>query len=281
MEIHPLIAFPIIRDIVLVEGADARSYLQTQLTQDVEALLMGGSAWSFILDPKSSIEALVRVTRIGHDRMTLDIEPGRGDAVRARLDGQLFRTDARFSQDTWPGISWIGDGSKDMRSDEPIVALSAWPGIDGLDVVGPNVAAPTDVYIGSSEELEEVRIRTGWPAMGSEIFEGVTPAMTGLVDRTISFDKGCYTGQELVARVHHRGAAPTKRLVAISAPEPVLAGSPLERDGESVGEVTSASARTGHALGYLIRKVDTPAVIDVGGQTVTVTDLSAAHQSSS
>jgi folate-binding protein YgfZ len=281
MDSRPPTAFPIVRDIVLVQGADARSYLQTQLTQDVEGLPLAGSAWSFILDPKSSIDALVRVTRIGQERVTLDTEPGHGDAVRARLDGHLFRTDARFSQDTWPGISWIGHGSQDMRSDAPIVSLSAWSGVDGLDIVGPNVPMPADAPIGSSEELYEIRIRSGWPSMDSEISEGVTPAMTRLVERAVSFDKGCYTGQELVARVHHRGAAPTKRLVTISGSEPLPTGAALELDGESVGEITSASSRTGDALGFLIRRVDTPVTLHVGGRTVAVADLPTAPQPSS
>lgn len=281
MDTAPLTAFPIIRDIVLVEGADARSYLQSQLTQDIEALPMGGSAWSFILDPKSSIEAFVRVTRIGHERITLDAEPGYGDAVRKRLDGRLFRTDARFSQDAWPGISWVGPGATDRRSEAPIVTRSPWTGIEGLDIVGPNVVIPEDATVGTDDDLDLLRIRAGWPAMSTEIGEGITPAMTGLVDETVSFDKGCYTGQELVARVHHRGAAPTKRLVWLTAANPLSSGAPLEAEGESVGEVTSSSPRTGDALGYLMRKIETPATLTAAGQTIEARTVAREPQPSS
>lgn len=266
-------AFPLVRDVVLVEGADARSYLQTQVTQDVEALPLGGSTWSFILDAKSTIEALVRVTRLGQARMALDIEEGYGHTVRTRLDGRLFRTDARFSQATWPGISWVGEGAAGMKTDAPIVSLSPWNGIEGLDIVGPNVAIPDGADIGSREDLEALRVRTGWPAMGAEIGEGITPAMTGLGDKTISFVKGCYTGQELVARVHNRGAAPTKRLVALTASDPLSPGATLELQGEPVGEVTSISPQTGEALGYLARKVATPASLISAGQTVSAMEL--------
>lgn len=265
-----LTATPIERDIVIVEGSDARSYLQTQLTQDIEAIPLGQSMWSFILDPKASIEALVRVTRIGHDRLALDIEPGYGESVRARLDGLLFRTDARFSQATWPGVAWRGDGSSTRTFDAPIVSVCSARSPEGVDVIGPNVSAPADL---PSADLEAMRIHTGWPAMGSEIMEGITPAMTGLIDATVSFDKGCYTGQEPVARSYHRGAAPTKRLVRVSAaPGTVAAGSEFRINDEPAGQVTSMLA-TGDGLGYLARKFDCPADATIEEARLRVTEL--------
>lgn len=259
------------RDVVLVEGADARSYLQSQLTQDVEAIVVGGSAWSFILDPKSNIEALVRITRIGHDRLALDIESGFGDAVRRRLDDRLFRTDARFSQFEWRAIAWRGDGALARKTDAPILSRSTWTTIEGLDVVGPNVVVPADVDVGTDADFEGLRIEAGWPAMGAELGDGITPAMTGLVDTTVSFDKGCYTGQELVARTYHRGAAPTQRLVHLRSQEP-LAVDTVTIDGEAVGRVTSASV-SGVALAYLARRVGTPVQGVVAGTDVAIADI--------
>ncbi|MCZ7531813.1 MAG: hypothetical protein M5U23_00125 [Acidimicrobiia bacterium] len=265
-----LTATPIERDIVMVEGSDARSYLQTQLSQDIEAIDLAQSAWSFILDPKGSIEALVRITRIGHDRLTLDVEPGYGDSVRARLDGHLFRTDARFSQSTWPGVAWRGDGSSKQRFDAPIVSVCSGSSPEGIDVIGPNVSAPANM---PTTDLEVLRIQTGWPAMGNEITEGITPAMTGLIDITVSFDKGCYTGQELVARTHHRGAAPTKRLVRVTA-EPGTAPARIEFtiEDQPAGEITSMLA-SGEGLGYLARKHTTPVVATAGDHQVNLTEI--------
>ena len=94
--------------------------------------------------------------------------------------------------------------------------------------------------------------------MGREIDGSVTPAMTGIVAETVAFDKGCYPGQEFVARVHYRGAEPPKRLVRILFD----AGASVEEDndimvgGEQVGTVTSAAK--GVALGYLKRGIDVP-----------------------
>lgn len=259
----PLAATPIERDIVIVEGADARSYLETQLTQDVEQLRIGGSAWSFILDPKSNIEALTRVTRIGNERVALDIEAGFGHVVRERLDGMLFRTDARFKGDTWTAVAWRGPGSASQTQDAPIVATVPWTGIEGLDIVGPNVAVPQHAAPRSPEDLEALRVRSGWPSMGHELGPGIQPAMTGLLDIAVSFDKGCYTGQELVARTYYRGAAPTKRLVRLLGEGVLERGARLTHDGDDVGEVTSAAGQFG--LGYLARKVETPANLTSAG----------------
>ncbi|MDK1019464.1 MAG: hypothetical protein QGD89_08695 [Actinomycetota bacterium] len=256
------------RDVVMVSGVDAGEYLQTQLTQDVLALDPGASAWSFLLGPKSEIVALLRVTRSESDTFLLDVEPGWGDTVRNRIDGLLFRMDVSFDQGCWPGIAWRG-GSPDAV-DAPIFATTPWQGVEGVDSVGPDVAVPEGVALVSREALDEMRIRAGWPAMGSDLESSIRPAMTGLVDRTISFDKGCYTGQEFVARVHYRGAEPPKRLVRIAneggASLPV--GAPIVVAGDEVGTVTSSGI--GVALGYLKRGIETPTSGSVGDITVEI-----------
>ena len=263
--------FAIERDIVIVEGSDARSYLQTQLTQDVMTLGLGQARWSFILDPQSAIEAFVRVTRIGQDRLTLDTEAGFGDAVLSRLDGLLFRTDARFSQARWPGLAWRGQGARAMSVDAPIVGAVPLVGIEALDVVGPKVVVPPDAPVGEAAELERRRVEGGWPSMAFDIPDSTTPAMTGLVDITVSFDKGCYTGQELVARTYHRGAAPTRRLVAVRSDDLIDAGAAVLTAGESIGTVTSS--HDGVGLAYVARAVETPLEAEVNDIVVRVSDL--------
>jgi len=200
-------------DLVIVSGVDAGDYLQTQLTQDVLALHIGESAWSFLLEPKSEIIALMQVTRAGDAEYTLEMESGSGDTVRRTIDELLGRMDISFEQRT--------------------VAVDA--------------------------EDEQSRVERGWPRMGHEIDGSVTPVMTGIVAETIGFDKGCYTGQEFVARVHYRDVAPPKRLVQLvfDESERLSENSPIVVDGDGVGTVTSAAR--GIALGYLKRGVDTPA----------------------
>lgn len=255
-----LTATAIERDVVLVTGADAREYLQTQLTQDVVALEVGDSSWSFLLAPKSEIVAIVRVTRNGEESVLLDLEPSWGQKVIDRIDGLLFRMDVSFALERWSGVAWRGPGSSDVSGDAPIIAATPWPGVEGVDVIGPEVSVPDDAELRSPDALDAMRVVSGWPAMGTEIDGTVTPAMTGLVDSMVSFTKGCYTGQEFVARVHYRDAAPPRRLVRVRF-HPCAAveiGAPIEIDGDTVGSITSVSACSPVALGYLKRSVELP-----------------------
>lgn len=217
-------------DGVIVSGADAGDYLQTQLTQDVVRLGTGESAWSFLLKPKSEIVALMKVTRSADREFALEMEAGWGSAVRNTIDEFLGRMDVSF--------------------DEVAIEVEQEPEID--------------------------RITRGWPRMGREIGDSTTPAMTGIVAETVAFDKGCYPGQEFVARVHYRNAAPPKRLVRIDfdGEASVVVGGEIIVAGEIVGEVTSTAS--GVALGYLKRSVDVPAGATVGN---TAAELLAIRHS--
>ncbi|MCL1598025.1 MAG: hypothetical protein M3094_02485, partial [Actinomycetia bacterium] len=263
------------RDIVVVSGADAFTYLQTQLTQDVVALGPGASTWSFILTPKSEIEELVRVTRL-RDVAVLDVASGRGPALRGRLDGLLFRMEVIFEEATWQGVAWRGDGAREVEVDAPVVAALPWDSAEATDVLGPDVAAPPDMSSLSAEELEALRIEAGWPAE-SEIDGAATPVMTGIVEHTVSFAKGCYTGQEFVARVQSRGATPPRRLVRVSftAGDPLIPGTEITIGDEVVGTVTSSVASAGIGLAYLKRSVTAPADAVCGGVPVGLHEVVA------
>jgi folate-binding protein YgfZ len=263
-----LTATPIERDVVIITGQDAPEYLQTQLTQDVLSLPEGRSRWSFILTPKSEIEAMVRVTRTA-EGFILDVAPGYGDPVRQRLDGPLFRMDVEFAQDTWSGIAWRGEGASDVRRGAPIMATFPWATTEAVDEVGPDAAALADFSALTPGELEALRIAANWPSE-TEIDGKATPAMTGLVEHTVSFEKGCYTGQEFVARVHYRDAAPPRRLVQMAF-EPganVVATAEVVVGEDAVGVVTSAVGALGVGLGYCKRSVLLPAEGVVGPTAV-------------
>ena len=265
-----LTATPIERDVVIIAGADAPEYLQTQLTQDVLSLGVGESLWSFVLTPRGEIEAIVRVTSTS-DGHILDMAPGYGDRVRQRLDGPLFRMDVGFAQDTWPGIAWRGEGASGAAGDAPIRARLPWSGVEAVDEVGPEVRTPPDVTALTQDELDAIRIGANWPSE-AEIDGTATPAMSGIVGLTVNFEKGCYTGQEFVARVHYRDAAPPRRLVQIAF-EPgsaVAEGADVMVDGEPVGTVTSAVAAVGVGLGYCKRSVEMPAEGVVGSIAVAL-----------
>lgn len=265
-----LTATPILRDVVMISGADAPEYLQTQLTQDVLALPRGRSLWSFVLTPKSEIELMTRVTRTP-DGFVLDAAQGYGDRLRQRLDGPLFRMDVQFAQDTWPGIAWRGEGAESVEGDAPILALMPWSTTAAVDEIGPDVQPPPDVGALTPDELDAVRIGENWPSE-AEIDERTTPAMTGIVEHTVNFEKGCYTGQEFVARVHYRDVAPSRRLVRITF-EPgtdVDDGAEVVVGGDLVGTVTSVAVGDGFGLAYCKRSVVLPAEGVIGQAAVVL-----------
>lgn len=259
VHVENLTATAIERDILVARGADAQEHLNSQLTQDISGLGVGDSAWSFLCEPKSEIVALLRVTRSEPTVFVMDTEVGFGDRIRERIDGFLFRMDVSFESAVWPGVAWRGPGSEELESDAPVHMHSPWPGVEGLDEVGPDVEMPDEVDRLTDDELDALRIWLGWPSM-ADIDEGATPAMTGIVNHTVSFTKGCYTGQEFIARVHYREANPPRRLVQVgfhpcAKPTP---GTPIVFDDEEVGTLTSVSNYQPVALGYLKRSVEAP-----------------------
>ncbi|MDQ3757526.1 MAG: hypothetical protein M3394_06735, partial [Actinomycetota bacterium] len=213
------------RDVVVVEGPDAASFLQGQLSQDVAGMAVGESALSFVLQPQGKVDALVRVRREEPDRFLLDVDAGWGTAVVERLNRFRLRVKCDISV----------RGCEKM---EP-----PWGEGDRLDAL--------------------------WPAMGKELDERTIPAETGLVDRAVSFTKGCYTGQELVARIDSRGGHVPRHLRRLElGAEGVPEGAMVELDGKERGRLTSVAGAV--ALAYVHRDVAPPATVDIrwdGGAT--------------
>ena len=127
----------------------------------------------------------------------------------------------------------------------------------------------------SEDELERLRVLAGTPRWGREIDDRILPAEAGLDDRAISFTKGCYPGQEPVARLRHRGRANRGlRLLEIEGDELPAYDAELSYDGKAVGRVTSAVRDDGRmaALAYVRREVPEDAELDVGDATARALD---------
>ena len=97
------------RDVVRVSGPDARSYLQSQLSQELSAVLVGTTTWSFLLQPTGKVAALVRVTVAGDDEVLLDVDGGSGPEVVARLERFRIRVKADIEGLDWRAIAVRGD----------------------------------------------------------------------------------------------------------------------------------------------------------------------------
>ena len=263
-------AAPIQRDVVVVQGPEAIEYLQGQLSQDVEAIAVGESARSLLLQPTGKVDAWLRVTRTADDGVLLDVDDGFGDAVLARLQRFRLRSKVDLDLARWSGLAIRGPGADEADAPSGAKALAAgWPGVAGVDVLSDGEIAMAGAPLVGRGSLEALRVECGVPAMGAELTEDTIPAEAGqwLIDASVSFAKGCYTGQELVARIDSRGGNvphPLRGLLVDGDPPPV--GAELVHDATAdqvpIGVVTS-SARSA-TLGSI-------AIVRVGRATVAGT----------
>jgi folate-binding protein YgfZ len=225
------------RDFVRVSGPDSQAFLQGQLSQDVDTLQPGSTRLSLLLQPNGKVDAFVRVSCIAQEAYLLDVDAGWGDAVVDRLQ--------RFKLRTKADITRVGGWQCIAELQESAIVEEI---IDDIDVEG----VPGDL-----EEYEMLRVKAGIPAMGHEIDDSTIPASLGqgVIDGAVSFTKGCYTGQELVARMDSRDATAPTKLVGVVGD--VAVGDPIQIDGRDVGRVTSAAR--GFALALVRRDVELPA----------------------
>src|SRR6266545_2667041 len=194
------------RDVARVSGPGARSYLHSQLSNDVEGLAVGASRWAFALEPTGKVIVLLRVHRTADEEYVLDTDAGFGEAMIARLNRFKIRVKAEIELLAWRCIAVRGLGSGD--------GVESWGG--GYDLLGVDVTGPDALPEG---DLEAARIAAAFPGMGAEITPGTTiPAETGVLDLAVNFTKGCYPGQELVERMHSRGASAPRQVRRIDVP---------------------------------------------------------------
>ena len=263
-----------LRDVVAVVGPEARTYLQGQLSQDVEALGVGGAAETFLLQPAGKVDVWLRVSRLADDHYVLDADAGYGRVVVDRLQRFLLRTDCTIESVDWNLVTVIDGEPSTFPAPTGGLALSVeWPGLEVVDLLGPSVGLPDGVSEGSLQCWEARRIAAGIPAMGAEIDSSTIPGATGVVDRSTSFTKGCYTGQELVARVDSRSAGTPTRIVRASGSGTAPAvGTDITVAGDPAGHLTSVAAvRDGFvALASVRRAVVTPAEAEAGTTLVSL-----------
>jgi folate-binding protein YgfZ len=238
------------RDFVRISGPDAEDLLDRLVSNDVRGLAPWNACEALLLTPKARVLAPLVVWRRGPEDFLLLTEPGLGEVVRAALVRARFASKAEIEPEEHESWLVLGSGNGGIPNSEYGV-----PAVEVLD------DRPTGEPIGA-DQLERLRIEARTPAWGREIDERVLPAEAGLVERAVSLTKGCFPGQEPIARLHYRGHANRGlRLLEVEgAPEPeteVLHGE------KAVGRVTSSVP--GLALAYVRREVPVDAELDVGG----------------
>ena len=254
-------------------GPDAERYLQGQLSQDLNGLGERSWAWSLVLQPQGRLVALVRVYRAGASEFLLDTDAGTGPALTERLLRFKLRTKADVEQLAWRAVAVRGPGAVNALPGEnghspgqeqgagaqaAVAVPFAWQSLTGYDLLGPVPVAPSGAVAASPEAYEAARIEAGFPRHGAELDERTIPAEAGLVEVAVSFTKGCYTGQELVARIDARGSHVPRHLRGLMLEGPAEPGARLYEaaGGKEVGRLTSIarSPRLGWVgLGYVRR----------------------------
>ena len=230
------------RAYVRVAGPDAEDYLQRMLSNDVTA---AGVVPALLLTAKGRLIAPLRVWRRGPEDFVLLTEPELGEAVRAALLRSRFAAKCEIELEEHTSTVLFGEGDG---------LPGELPG--SVEVLDAGVETTVD-----ADELEQARIEAGIPVWGKELDDSVLPAEAGLDETHISFAKGCFPGQEPIARLRHRGHV-NRRLRVLEA-ESARPGDEIAFEGKPVGRVTSAVA--GVALGYVRVEVPEHAELEIGG----------------
>ena len=244
-----------------MHGPDAAAYLQAMVSNDVEALAVGDACAALVLTPKARVIAPLTVLRRGVSDFLLLTEPGLGERVRSVLLRSRFAAKCEVDLEAHESVVVFGDAEGIPNADY---------GADGAEVLDSG----RELTVGD-DELELLRIKAGTPRWGREIDDRILPAEAGLDQRAIDFEKGCYPGQEPVARQHYRGRVNRSlRVLAIESTELPEYDAELTFEGKVIGRVTSAAVDGDHVIALGFVRVDVPddAALRVGELAVRQLD---------
>ncbi|MGZ8666206.1 MAG: CAF17-like 4Fe-4S cluster assembly/insertion protein YgfZ [Solirubrobacterales bacterium] len=244
-----------------VRGPEAAEYLQGQVTNDVEGLKPGEGCYAALLDRKGHVQADLRVLRTGADEFLLDTEEEGLEEARRHLQTYNIGREAEVTDETMESaiLSLIGPRSAEVagmvRGETHDCEAAEIAGVgclaittdDGLDLAcnaaDRDALAAALVERGAGEigeaAAEIARIEAGVARFGAEITPATMPAEAHIVEAAVSFTKGCYIGQETVARLHYRGR-PNRHLRGLRFDAPAAKGDSLRLGEREVGVVGSA-----------------------------------------
>jgi folate-binding protein YgfZ len=233
------------RDYLRVAGPDAADFLQRMLSNDVEH----APCQAMLLTPKARLIATVLVVRRADDDFLLLTEPGLGEAVTSTLLRARFAAKVAIEPEQHTSVVALGEDGE-IPNDEL--------GEPGAELIDSDLE-PTL----SADEVERLRIEAARPAWGKELDDSILPAEAGLDETHVSFTKGCYPGQEPIARLRHRGKVNRSlRALEVEGAQP---GEEIHYGEKVVGRVTSAVGD--RALGFVRVEVPAGAEVSVGGKT--------------
>ncbi len=284
---------------LLVAGPNAAEYLQGQLTNDVEALEPGDGQYAALLDRKGHMQADMRVLRPAAEELWLDTEAEGLEAARKHLQMYKIGREVEVADVTEERaiLSLIGPRSAEIAATPPLPQHSCEQvSVAGVECLAAGAANGIDLIVAASdsarlhealtgagavevspEAAEILRIEAGVPRFGAEMGTATMPAEAGIVEATVSFTKGCYIGQETVARLHYKGR-PNRNLRGLRLGAPASAGTSLRLGEKEVGTLGSACVSPSLGpigLAIVRREAEPGAHLAVGedGVTAEVVDL--------
>ncbi len=265
--------------VLILRGDDAGEFLNGQVSNDVGSLADGESRYALLLTPKGKLRADMRIARDG-DETVVVCDPAHLPAIRHTIDtyriGYFFSTEDATGE--WSLVELVGATAESLPV--PVVELDSPLGVDLLVETGdlPSLTGALEAQ-GLAElttdEIDAARVSAGVPSFGREMDEDTFPAEAGLEERAVSFEKGCYVGQETVARMHYKGK-PNRHLRLLTADTPLTSGDPVTAaDGRELGTVGTAVVspeRGPVALAILRREAEVGETVQAGSVAATVAE---------
>jgi folate-binding protein YgfZ len=285
------------RGLLRLTGNDPVGMLNAILTKSLPQDAEPG-AYALLLNPKGRVQSDLRILKAGTD-VLVDTEPEGADAAREILGryAPFSRVKLEDLSDAWSVLGLYGPeagnlvGGLDLTEHrtaeveiggETLLAAGVATPVPGYDLLGPSDAvaraaehlATLGAAPAGPDVYEAARVRAGIPRFGADLTPENFPGEAGVLDRAVDFGKGCYPGQETVARMRYRGH-PNKTLYGLSCKgETLTPGTPILQGEKQVGTVTSVSPLPENgeipALGYLSRNTNLDAPIAAVGFEVRV-----------
>jgi tRNA-modifying protein YgfZ len=278
---------------LLVRGTDAAEYLQGQLTNDVEALEPETGCYAALLDRKGHMQADMRVLRLGGGDLWIDTESETTGTVERHLRMYSIGRDVVVEDATgeWAILSLIGPAAPELAGTAPLSPEHAQRSYvrEGVEILAVGTDLGLDLLVRSdqaralrellarsgaaevSEPAAEIlRVESGRPRFGREMTTATIPQEAGIDERAVSFTKGCYIGQETVARLHYRGK-PNRHLRGLRLDAPVADRDPIrlgDREIGTVGTAVISPALGPIALAVIRREAEPGGRVSVGDDGV-------------
>jgi folate-binding protein YgfZ len=258
-----LAAPPVVRGraaLVWVEGPDAAGFLQGLLSNEIAGLAPGWATRALLLDAKGHVQADLRVRRDAADAFTLVLDPAAGALVAGLLERYHFSEDLELIGPEDADTVTLPSASAAAAAGAELVVPSILPGAVEAVVDDPGaVIAAAGLTEAPAAALETARVAAGAARVGVDTGPSTLVQEAGLEDVAVSFEKGCFLGQETVARVRYRGRVNRRlRGLRLAAGPPATGGRVL-LDGREVGRMTSAAVVPGlgpAGLGILRREAE-------------------------